>query len=70
MAYTTSTLGPTIHKVLTGIYGTSDIFKSEWEEASKDLKAHIKVLNTALESQKWLAGDEMSFADLYVASAL
>jgi hypothetical protein len=39
MAYTTSTFGPTIHKVLTGIYGTGDILKSEWEDASKDLKA-------------------------------
>ena len=55
---------------MTGIYGSGDIFKTEWEEASKDLKAYIKVLNTALESQKWLAGADMSFADLYVAGAL
>lgn len=55
---------------MTGIYGTGDILKSEWEEASKDLKSYIKVLNAALEGQKWLAGAEMSFADLYVAGAL
>jgi len=70
MAYSASTLGPCIHKVMTGIYGTGEILKSEWEEASKDLKAYIKVLNTALEGQKWLAGAELSFADLYVAGAL
>ena len=70
MAYTTSTLASCTHKVMSGIYGNSDILKSEWEEASKDLKAYIKVLNTALEGQKWLAGDEMTFADLYVAGAL
>jgi len=70
MAYTVTTLAPSIHKVMTGIYGTEDILKSEWEEASKDLKSYIKVLNTALEGQKWLAGAEMSFADLYVAGAL
>jgi glutathione S-transferase len=70
MAYTTSTLAPSIHKVMIGIYGTGDILKSEWEEASKDLKSYIKVLNNALEGQKWLAGAEMSFADLYVAGAL
>jgi len=70
MAYTASTLGPVIHKIVTGIFGTGDIFKLDWEEASKDLKAYIKVINTALEGQKWLAGNEMTFADLYVASAL
>jgi len=70
MAYTATTLAPSIHKVMTGIFGTGDILKSEWEEASKDLKSYIKVLNTALEGQKWLAGAEMSFADLYVAGAL
>ena len=43
---------------------------SEWNEASKDLKAGIKVINTTLENQKWLCGNEMTFADIYVASVL
>lgn len=70
MAYTASTLGPVCHKILMGIFGTGDILKSDWEDAAKDLKAYIKVINAALEGQKWLTGNEMTFADLYVAAAL
>ena len=38
----------------------------DWNEAAKNVKAHVKTLNTHLEGKKWLVGNEMTLADLIV----
>jgi len=70
ISFTNTTLVPTASKVLTGIFGWGEITQNDWNEAAKQQKADIKVLNTALEGKKWLCGDEMTLADIYVAAAL
>jgi elongation factor 1-gamma len=70
VSYANSTITPTASIVSTGIFGWGDVQQNDWNEASKNLKAHLKVMNTALEGKKWLAGDEASVADVIVAAAL
>jgi len=41
-----------------------------WNEASKNLKAHIKMLNTALEGKQWLVGNTVTLADVIVSLSL
>ena len=46
------------------------MFQAAFNEASKDLKAHAKTLNTALTGREWLVGNSMSLADVAVAVSL
>jgi glutathione S-transferase len=55
---------------MKGVFGNEDIFMSSWNEASKDLKAHCKVINNALEGKQWLVGNSITLADVLVASTL
>jgi len=57
-------------KVNTGIFGTGKISSNDWNEAAKNLKAHVKTLNTALEGKKFVAGNEITLADFVLAMAL
>ena len=70
VSYANSTITPTASVVSTGIFGWGDVMQNDWNEAAKNLKAHLKVMNTALEGKKWLAGAEASVADVIVAAAL
>merc|ERR1711990_148650 len=36
----------------------------------KDLKGHLKTIDTALKDKKWLVGNEMTIADTYLAVSL
>jgi glutathione S-transferase len=56
--------------VCQAIFGWAEVRKADYDEASKILKANVKVLNTALEGRKWLVGDEMSIADVAVSQYL
>ena len=70
VSFANSTITPTASVVSTGIFGWGDVQQNDWNEASKNLKAHLKVMNTALDGKKWLAGAEASIADVIVAAAL
>lgn len=52
-----------------GIFGWpgSEVTLTQFNEASKNLKANFKTLNTALEGKKWLVGNEMTIADVSLA---
>jgi glutathione S-transferase len=54
---------------MDGIFGTADVTQGNWNEASKNLKAHCKVLNTALEGKTYLC-KELSCADILLACTL
>lgn len=41
-----------------------------WNEQSKNLKGHVKVINTALEGKQWLVGNSATIADVVVSQAL
>lgn len=69
-AYVNTTIRGTVRQVNTGIFGTGEITNAAYTEASKNLKGQTKVLNSALEGRQFLAGDQMTCADLLVACAL
>ena len=70
LAWSNTTLAPTVETVSAGIFGHGKTQKAAWEEASKALKAHVKLLNTQLDGKKWLAGDDMTLADVVLALSL
>jgi len=59
-----------MYTVCQGIFGWAEVTMADWNEASKNVKAHVKTLNTALEGKKWLVGNEMTIADVFVALML
>jgi len=70
ISFTNSTIDPTATTVSNGIFGWADVMQDTWNEASKNLKAHMKVMNTALEGKKFLVGNEMTVADVVAACSL
>ncbi len=70
ISFTNTSLVPAVLKVNTGIFGTGEISQNDWNEAAKNLKAHVKTLNTALEGKKFIAGNEITLADYILAMAL
>jgi elongation factor 1-gamma len=52
--------------VCNGIFGWAETKQNDWNESAKNIKAQIKVLNTALEGKQWLVGDSITLADLIV----
>ena len=68
IAFANSTLVPCVTVVNSGIFGQPVIpMQGAWNEASKNLKAHCKTLNAALEGKQWLVGNAMTLADVVVA---
>jgi elongation factor 1-gamma len=70
VSFSNSTVEPTASIVSTGIFGWGDVQQDTWNNAAKDLKAHMKVMNTALEGKKFLVGNEMTIADVVLAATL
>lgn len=70
VAYANTTLLPTCYTVYKAIFGWAEVEKADYDQASKDLKAYAKVLNTALEGKQFLVGDSASLADVVVGSVL
>lgn len=70
VAYANTTLFPACYTVYKGIFGWAEVEKADYDQASKDLKAYAKVLNTALEGKKFLVGNSVSLADVVVGSVL
>jgi glutathione S-transferase len=57
--------------VLSPIFGwPHETLAVDYNEGLKQLKADIKTINTALEGKKFLVGDELTIADVIVASNL
>jgi glutathione S-transferase len=50
-AYINTTVRGTVNQVNMGIFGTGEITNAAWTDANKNLKAQLKVLNTALEGK-------------------
>jgi len=46
------------------------LYTAQWNDHSKDLKAHFKTLNTTLSTSKYLVGNELTLADIIVACTL
>jgi len=70
--WTSSTLSPLVGQVSRGIFGQEDaqIESAHWKECSTELKKQQAFLNTSLEKSKFLVGDQMTLADVIVATAL
>merc|ERR1711988_97325 len=70
ISFANTTVMPCSYQVNMGIFGWGEITQTKWNEESKNLKAHIKVLNTALEGKKFLVGDSATLADLVLIDYL
>ena len=64
-------LVPTSEQVMRGVFGHKEtpVYQSAWNEAAKELKTQVKLINNQL-SGKWLVGNQMTLADIFVALAL
>ena len=56
--------------VCYGIFGWFEVTQGDWNEANKNIKSNFKIINTHLEGKKWLVGEEMTIADVYLAIVL
>lgn len=70
LAWRETTLAPCWSVVAAGVFGHGGIHKADYDEQQKKLKEHMKTLNTALEGKKWLAGDDITLADIVLATSL
>ena len=70
ISFNNTTIWPCALTVYQGIFGWGEIKKEDYDTCSKDLKAHVKTLNTHLEGKKWLVGNEMTIADIIVSQFL
>jgi len=70
LAWRETTIAPTWKVVSAGVFGCPGIQAADYNEQAKNLKAHMKILNTALEGRKWLVGDSVTLADIVLATAL
>jgi len=50
-AYVNTTMRGTVNQVNNGIFGTAEITQAAYNDANKNLKNQLKVLNTALEGK-------------------
>ena len=57
---------------MSGVFGQPmPVYASQWNEANKELKAQIKLINKALtEGNGYLVGGAFSLADIFVAITL
>lgn len=56
--------------VVSGVFGSNQMLLSQWTDLSKDLKAYMKTLNTTLTANKFLSGNSLTYADIFVAISL
>jgi len=63
----TSVSGPWM-TICQAVFGWGEIMDAEYNEAVKNLKAHVKTLNTHLEGKKFFVGNEVSLADVFMAN--
>jgi len=70
IAFSNTTLLPCVRTIGDAIFGLATVTKADYDEASKNLKVHMKVLNTHLDGKKWLVGNEMTVADIVVVLVL
>ena len=61
---------PCVRIVAKAIFGSAETTKGAYDEASKNLKLHVKTLNTSLEGKSWLVGNSVTLADVVVLMAL
>ena len=65
-----TTLEPASQQVQSGIFNKDELFQATFNDATKDLKAYTKTLNSALSGREWLVGNSISLADVAVAVSL
>jgi len=70
ISFNNTSLMNNLYKVYTGVFGWGDISQTEWNDALNAVKKNVRIIHTALEGKKWLVGDELSIADIVLASSL
>jgi len=70
LAWNNTGLIPHFVPAVYSIFGWAPVTQTEFNDAIKAIKGHVKTLNTALEGKKFLVGDSITVADLTVALVL
>lgn len=63
-------LEPTCQQVMQGIFEADAVYMGSWNDSSKALKDMVKQVNKALMSSDYLCGNQMTIADVLVATSL
>jgi elongation factor 1-gamma len=67
IAFGNTSIFPNWWIICQGIFGWGEVTQNEFNEASKNIKAHVKTVNTHLEGKKYLVG-ELTLADVHLAN--
>ena len=70
IAFVNTSLSSLTKQIRLGIFQSEAILASAFNDALKNLKAQMKVINTALEGKKFLVGDSATLADYVLIIAL
>jgi len=70
LAWSQSNWLPKLHPVVFNLFGIGKPDPSKFSAGVKDLKECAKTLNGYLKDKKWLVGETLSLADIYVGTML
>jgi len=63
-----TTFVPPMFKTAMAIHGWAEVAQKDYTEAQNAVKAHAKDLNANLKGKKWIVGDNVTLADLVLAT--
>jgi len=70
IAWNNTTLFPQAYLYVAGIFGWEALNQQQSVDGLKNIKAHVKTLNTALEGKEYIVGNQLSVADFVLALTL
>merc|ERR1712025_1075271 len=70
ISWCNTTVMANLYPVMKAIFGWAEVQEQEYKDSLGELKKNIRTLLNALKGKTWLVGDEMTIADVVVASAL
>jgi elongation factor 1-gamma len=68
IAFGNTSVYPNWWIVCQGIFGWGEVTQTEFNDASKNLKAFVKTIDTHLQGKEYLVGNELSLADVFLAN--
>ncbi len=63
-------INPQLYPVIKGVFGWGAIDQTVFNDAVKELKQNVTILNVALQGKDYLVGNHLTVADLVVMNSL
>ena len=70
ISFSNTSIFPSVIKVAMAIFGWGPVSKADYDDGFKNLKAHVKTMNSHLEGKQWLVGNEITLADVVLSQSL